>query len=192
MTRPLLDEPTLMQRILDHIDRRTTDLGDEIWREPVDNYTSAERLGAEIDRIFRRVPTPFCPSAALPGAGALVARDTALKPILVVRGTDGVVRAFRNACRHRSVQLAGGAGCRKAFSCRYHGWTYGLDGKLVGIPDEHGFPGLDKAQHGLVPVTAVEHGGMIFVTQDGVADQDTDVKSLPALFGRDLRLHTTT
>ena len=84
-----------------------------------------------------------------------------------IRGSDGVVRAFRNACRHRGVQVVDGSGCKKALTCRYHGWTYGLDGALRGIPDEHGFPGLDKSTHGLKPVATVEQGGMVFVAQDG-------------------------
>ena len=74
---------------------------------------------------------PFCPSAALPEAGSYVARIAAGIPLLVVRGDDGRVRAFRNACRHRGMRLADGAGCAKAFVCGYHGWTYRLDGTLA-------------------------------------------------------------
>ena len=81
--------------------------------------------------MFRRTLTPFCPSAALAEIGAYVARDAALTPVVAIRGADGVARAFRNACRHRGVQLVDGAGCRKALTCRYHGWTYGLDGRLL-------------------------------------------------------------
>jgi len=61
-------------------------------------------------------------------------------------------------------------GCANAFVCGYHGWTYGLDGRLRFIPDEEGFPGLDKARHGLSPVRADERGGLVFVTQEQAHD----------------------
>ena len=134
--------------------------GQEVWREPVANYRSEQRLAAEIEQILRRSPTPFCPSAALPEAGSYVAREAAGVPIVVVRGTDGEVRAFRNACRHRGMQVASGSGCARAFVCRYHGWTYNLEGRLRHIPHEEGFPGFDKDAHPLVPVAASERLGL--------------------------------
>ena len=126
----LMDDPCVAQRILDHIKHGTTDLGQTVWHEPVDNYRSNERLAAELELAFRRSPTPFCPSAALPNAGSFVARDAAGTPILLVRAKDGRVGAFRNACRHRGTQLANGSGCAKAFVCPYHGWTYDLAGRI--------------------------------------------------------------
>src|SRR5215470_13343987 len=113
----LMDDQCVAQRILDHIEHGTTDLGQDIWREPVDNYRSPERLDAEVALVFRRSPTPFCPSAALPDVGSYVARDAAGTPLLAVRVDDGTVRVFRNACRHRGAQLANGAGCAKSFVC---------------------------------------------------------------------------
>jgi nitrite reductase/ring-hydroxylating ferredoxin subunit len=135
-----MDDQSVAQRVLDHIANGTTDVGQEVWREPVANYQSKGRLAAEIERILRRSPAAFCPSAALPEAGSYVAREAAGTPIVVVRGSDGKVRAFRNACRHRGMQVASGAGCARAFVCRYHGWTYNLEGRLRHIPHEEGFP----------------------------------------------------
>jgi len=178
----LADDRSVAQRILDHIDNRTTDLGDETWREPVEHYLSSQRFAAEIEQVLRRVPTPFCPSAALPDAGSYLARDAALTPILAVRGSDGRVRAFRNSCRHRGTMLAEGAGCEKAFVCRYHGWTYGLDGGLRHVPHEHGFPGLDKSTRGLVPVETVERNGFVFVTQRPSPSSSADLQVIPELF----------
>ena len=165
-TTPLADDATVVQRILDHIDNKTTDLSESSWREPVENYRSPARFAAEREMVLRRLPIPFCPSAALTEPGAYVARDAAQTPILAVRGNDGEVRAFRNACRHRGTQLASGSGCEKAFVCPYHGWTYGLDGALRHVPHEHGFLGLDKGARGLVPVACVERNGVVFVSQD--------------------------
>ena len=156
----------LLDHILNHIDNGTTDLGDEDWFEPVENYTSPLRFDAE-RRLMRRLPIPFCPVAALPNAGSYVARASAGVPLVVVRGLDGSIRAFRNACRHRGMQLADGSGCTKILRCNYHGWAYRLDGRLEYVPHEHGFPELDKNSNGLVPVHEVEiRSGLVFVTQD--------------------------
>jgi phenylpropionate dioxygenase-like ring-hydroxylating dioxygenase large terminal subunit len=187
----LLDEPAIAQRVLDHIDHKTTDLSTACWREPVANYRSETRLGAELERVFRRVPTPFCPSAALPEVGSYVARDAAGTPILAVRGDDGVVRAFRNACRHRGAQLACGVGQEKGFVCRYHGWTYGLDGALRHVPHAEGFPGLNKSTRGLVAVDAVERGGLVHVTQDPGNGGD-GLDSAPDVLPPDFRVISTT
>ena len=161
----LLSDDEVIERIFHHIDNKSTDSGDQVWREPVESYLSEERFQAEIE-LLRQLPVPFCPSAALPKAGSYVARTAALTPLLVVRGDDGVVRAFRNACRHRGMPVAEGSGCARAFNCPYHAWSYGLDGQLKFIPGADGFPDLDKAGHGLVPVKAEEKHGVVFITQD--------------------------
>jgi phenylpropionate dioxygenase-like ring-hydroxylating dioxygenase large terminal subunit len=178
-----MDDQAVAQRVLDHIAHGTTDLGREVWREPVENYRSPARLAAEIERVLRRAATPFCPSAALAEPGAYVAREAAGTPIMVVRGADGAVRAFRNACRHRGMELTAGTGCAQAFVCRYHGWTYALDGRLDYIPQEHGFPGLDKRRHGLVPLAAAERLGLVFVTQEEPAIADESLATLSRLIG---------
>ncbi len=192
-----MDDQSVAQRVLDHIANGTTDVGDEVWREPVANYRSAERLVREIETVLRRTPTPFCPSAALPEPGSYIAREAAGVPLVVVRGNDGKVRAFRNACRHRGMQVASGSGCSRAFVCRYHGWTYNLDGELRHIPHEDGFPGFDKAAHPLMPVRASERLGLVFVTQEeptsegDKTDHDTPGE-IDRLIGPDQRLFATT
>ncbi|MEL0161836.1 MAG: Rieske (2Fe-2S) protein, partial [Halieaceae bacterium] len=165
----LLDEGALAERIFQHIDAATTDLGESVWREPVSHYLSHERFEAEC-AVIRRHPTPFCPSAALPQQGSYLARVAAGNPIVVSRDDVGTVRAFINACRHRGMQVAEGSGCAKVFSCPYHGWTYGLDGTLKGIPGQAGFPALDRDQHRLVEISAIERGGIIYVQQEGEID----------------------
>lgn len=165
----LLNDQQAIERIFTHIDEGTTDLGDTIWREPVEHYYSQQRFEAEI-ALLRRLPVPFCPSAALPQNGSYIARKAAGTPLLVARGTDGHVRAFINACRHRGMQVASGSGSSRAFSCPYHGWTYRLDGQLKGIPGRAGFSDLDPEQHGLVEVSAFEKGGIVYVSQEGPID----------------------
>ena len=187
----LMDDQCVAQRILDHIEHGTTDLGQTIWREPVDNYRSRERVAAEVELVFRRSPTPFCPSAALLDAGSYVARVAAGTPLIAVRAHDGTVRAFRNACRHRGAQLAAGSGCTRAFVCPYHGWTYNLEGRLRGVPHEYGFPGLDKELHGLVPVCVRERFGLVFITQQEPPVSDESLDQLPELIASEQRLLAT-
>lgn len=187
----LLDDQLVVQRVLDHIDKQTTDLGDQVWREPVENYLSHERFAAEME-LLRRYLIPFCPSAALPENGSYIARDAAGTSILAVRGSDGVVRAFRNACRHRGMQLADKSGCQKGFVCRYHGWTYGLDGRLRHVPHEYGFPVLDQDTRGLAPLPASEQQGLVFVSQRDAAPPDANLESLPLMVSSRHKLRRTT
>ena len=178
------NDAELLDHILNHIDNGTTDLGDEEWFEPVDHYASQTRFDAE-RRLMRRLPIPFCPVAALPEPGSYVARHSAGVPIVVVRDMQGTIRAFRNACRHRGMQLAEGSGCAKIFRCNYHGWAYRLDGRLEYVPHEHGFPDLDKDSNGLVPVHSVDvQSGLVFVTQDEPIGLGA-LESLPALLSAD-------
>lgn len=162
----LLNERQTIDRIFTHIDAGTTDLGDTVWREPVENYHSQQRFDAEI-ALLRRRPVPFCPSAALPDNGSYIARKAAGTPLVVVRGRDRVVRAFINACRHRGMQVASGSGCSRAFICPYHAWTYDLEGKLKAIRGKEAFPDLNIEEHGLVQVSAQEKGGVVYVMQEG-------------------------
>jgi phenylpropionate dioxygenase-like ring-hydroxylating dioxygenase large terminal subunit len=176
----LLDDAAVVARLLQHIDNGSTDVAEGTWREPVANYRSPERYAAEL-ALLRRGPVPFCPSAALPEPGSFLARDAAGTPILAVRDADGRARAFRNACRHRGAKVANGAGCEKAFVCRYHGWTYGLDGALLHVPHAHGFPGLEQETRGLVPLPTVEQNGLVFVTQEPARPDALPLDALPPL-----------
>jgi phenylpropionate dioxygenase-like ring-hydroxylating dioxygenase large terminal subunit len=178
----LLDDRGMAQRILDHIEAKTTDLSEGLWREPVANYRCEARLRQELERVLRRQPVPFCPSAALPEPGSYLAREAAGTPLFAVRGADRRVRVFRNACRHRGMQVASGSGCAAAFSCRYHGWTYGQDGSLRHVPHEHGFPGLEPGRRALAPVHAAEERqGMVWVTQDPGGEVAAAADDLPEL-----------
>ena len=180
----MLSDNEVIQRVLDHISNRTTDMGETVWREPVDNYRSAERFALEME-LFKRLPMVFCPSAALPGVGDYVARSVAGVPLLAVRGSDGVVRTFHNACRHRGMMLAEGEGnAGGGFTCPYHAWAYGLDGRLRNIAGTAGFPGIDPREHGLTPVTTEERGGLVFVTQKPAVSRGA-LEQLPDLIAAD-------
>lgn len=167
----LLSDQAVFERVFNHIDNNTTDLGETVWREPAENYYSQQRFDDEI-ALLKRIPVAYCPSAALLDKGSFVARSAAGTPLVVVRGLDGEVRAFINACRHRGMQVAKGSGCSRAFVCPYHAWTYNLEGELKNIPGREGFPGIDPEQHGLVQVSAREKGGIVYVMQQGEITED--------------------
>jgi len=80
-----------------------------------------------------------------------------------VRGRDRRVRVFRNACRHRGLALVEGPGCAHALVCRYHGWTYRLDGSLAHVPHQEAFPDLDMPARGLVEVGSHEVNGLVVI-----------------------------
>lgn len=187
----LLTDDQIVDRVLQHAANKTTDTGDSFWREPVENYRSAARLTDEIERVLRGTFAAYCPSAALPESGSFVARDAGGKPIVAVRGTDGVVRAFQNVCRHRGMRIAQDQGRGNAFVCAYHGWTYDLQGCLRNVPHESGFPGLDKTRHGLAQLAAIERRGVVFIDQSGTAPRD-ELEELPELIDSNWKLHAIT
>jgi phenylpropionate dioxygenase-like ring-hydroxylating dioxygenase large terminal subunit len=168
----LLDKNEVIDRVFAHIDNGTTDLGTAQWHEPVDNYTNESRYEKEIE-LLRQRPVVFCPSAAIPDAGSFISRTAAGTPLLVVRDNDLKVRAFINACRHRGMKVASGQGCKRTFSCPYHGWTYNLDGSLRGVPGEEAFPDLEKETAGLKELFAIERGGLVYVQQEGTPRLET-------------------
>ena len=151
----------IVRRILAHIDAGTTDEGDA-WREPVENYLSPSRFAEEL-RMLRTMPSVFVPSATIPNPGDHVERTVFGVPLFAVRGRDHRARVFRNACRHRGFALVEGAGCSQALVCRYHGWTYRLDGSLSHVPHADAFPDLDMSTRGLVEVESHEVDGLIVI-----------------------------
>jgi choline monooxygenase len=155
------EDVEIVRRILAHIDAGTTDEGD-VWREPVQNYLDPTRFTRELN-MLRSFPSVFLPSAAIPNAGDHAERVTFGVPLFAVRGRDGRARVFRNSCRHRGMALVEGPGCSHALVCRYHGWTYRLDGSLSHVPHADAFPDLDMATRGLVEVDSREVDGLIVI-----------------------------
>ena len=183
----LIADTQVIERILAHIDNKTTDMGETTWREPTDNYQSEKRFEQE-SALLSKIPLLFCPSAAIPEYGSYTARDVQGIPLFVVRDKNGEAKAFRNACRHRGVKIASGTGRKTAFVCPYHAWTYGTDGALKVIPHEHGFPQINKCEKSLVPVKTIETQGLIFVCFEKNEHIDT-MTNLPELVPKSYRLY---
>ena len=160
-TVSVADDAEIVRRILAHIDAGTTDEGDA-WREPVENYLNQTRFTAELE-MLRSFPSVYLPSAAIHNPGDHAERVTFGVPLFAVRGRDGRARVFRNSCRHRGMALVEGPGCAHALVCRYHGWTYRLDGSLSHVPHADAFPDLDIPTRGLVEVDSREVDGLIVI-----------------------------
>lgn len=164
-----LDDAGLADRLLAHIANGTTDLAPATWREPTANYRDEQRLADEVE-VLRRLPVPFCPSAAIATPASYFARTAAGRELVAVRDREGTVRVFKNACRHRGTALTSGCGSAGTLACPYHGWVYRLDGQLRHVPNSEGFPDLNWADSGLVEVPSAEIGGFVVVDQDGTSD----------------------
>jgi choline monooxygenase len=134
-------------------------------------YLDPAVLERELETIFARTWQYAGHVADLPEAGSYLTAVAGDQPVLVLRGEDGEIRAFRNVCRHRGSQLLTGTGrCKKAIRCRYHGWTYdATDGRLLGVPEHRTFTGLDKSTLGLMPARVSSLAGLLFVNLDAEA-----------------------
>ena len=178
----------LIHQIFDAIDRGTPPMAERFTRNDTSAYTSSERAARERDVLFRHHPIVGGFSSQIPNPGDYLTEDLAPVPILVARNTAGELRAFVNICRHRGAKLASGCGhIAKLFSCPYHAWSYDTDGRLVAIPDDYGFEGLDRAASGLVALPVAEKYGLIFVTPTPADNNNTiDIDSMLAGLGEDI------
>ena len=132
---------------------------------PAWHYTAPARFEAERAGVFARLPQVVAADAELAAPGACLSIELAGVPLLVVRGGDGVVRGFRNACRHRGtrlVPLADAPCATKAFVCPYHAWTYDLAGKLLHVPHAETFQGRGAGRDALVPVPVAVRDGLVW------------------------------
>ncbi len=101
------------------------------------------------------------------GPGQFVTANVAGEPIVVVRGNDGVLRGFYNVCRHHAAAVVTEpCGQASILHCPYHGWNYGLDGSLKGMPEFDGVRNFERQQNGLAPVKAETWEKFVFVNLD--------------------------
>lgn len=95
--------------------------------------------------------------------------ELAGEPVVVVRDKEGMLRAFSNVCRHRAGPIAQGSGCKNVLRCGYHGWTYALDGRLIGTPDVEGVEFFDRSMMGMLQLRVDTWEQFIFVNFDAQA-----------------------
>jgi len=128
-------------------------------------YFSQELFELECETLFKTHWQFVCHVNEAADIGAYVTFDVAGERALVIRGHDGILRAFHNLCRHRGSRIVPDARgvCNKAMVCPYHGWAYNLDGGLRGIANRDTFPPMQAEKWGLKPLEMEIWNGLVFI-----------------------------
>jgi carnitine monooxygenase subunit len=170
------------RRGIEHHRAGTVPLEPDVVRVPTSAYCDTGRWELEMQRIFKRVPLAVAFSGELRSPGAYRALTVLDTPVLVVRGTDGIARAFANICSHRGAMVVEeGNGQARRFTCPYHAWNYDTSGALVGLRDADVFGTIDRSCLGLTKLPAAERAGLVWVTL--APDSRVDIDAF--LFGFD-------
>ena len=166
--------PSHGQRALaDALARGEAAMGKAIEAVPAAVYTDPDRYLAEQQALFHKLPLLLAPSALVPSLNQAVAHDGYGTPLILSRDGQGEAHVLANVCRHRGTRLletSDEAMPAARIVCPYHAWTYSSDGALIGLPRADCFPGLDKAEHGLMAFKDYECGGLIWFSRDGQED----------------------
>ncbi|KAL4894682.1 Rieske [2Fe-2S] iron-sulfur domain-containing protein [Aspergillus ambiguus] len=135
---------------------------------PASWYTSLEIFELERRAIFSKTWLLTTHSIRLENPGDWLRYDAAGYPFILVKDRQGNINAFHNVCRHRAFPVVTEErGTSRIFSCKYHGWSYGLNGKLAKAPGYQDLEGFDKSKNGLLPIHVhVDNNGFIWVNLD--------------------------
>ena len=155
-------------------------------------YTSPEFFEFERRAIFQREWLCVGRADQLAEPGDFRCVTIAGEPLIAVRDTDGELRVMSAVCRHRGMVLAEGSGNCRRFTCPYHHWSYGLDGKLLGTPAMDRAVGFDPAEHGLVELKTELWQGFVMANFDpGAAPFGPTMAKIDAML-ENYGLETTT
>jgi choline monooxygenase len=153
---------------------------------PARLYNDPVYLELERERVFAHSWQLVGRAEQLREHGQFLTADVGTESIVVVRDGE-TLRGFHNVCLHRAGPVATGCGRRKTLQCRYHGWTYGLDGALRHAPEMEGVERFHADEMHLVPVAVAAWGPLVFANLDGKAppllEVLEDVPARVALFG---------
>ncbi|RYO75802.1 hypothetical protein DL766_000187 [Monosporascus sp. MC13-8B] len=135
---------------------------------PASWYTSQEMYELERRAIFSRKWLLTTHKHRLSASGDWLRYDVAGFQFIICRDREGNINAFHNVCRHRAFPVVTKEeGNSFVFSCKYHGWSYGLNGKLAKAPEYQELEGFDKSKNGLLPIHVhVDGKGFIWVNLD--------------------------
>jgi choline monooxygenase len=133
---------------------------------PSDWYVNPAILERENEKVFSRSWQLIGRAEQVRSPGDYFTTAVAGEPVIVVRGADEKLRAFSNVCRHRAGPVAEGAGKRKAFQCGYHGWTYSLEGRVIGTPEFDGVECFSKETTCLPSFKIDTWSGLVFINLD--------------------------
>ena len=151
-----------LQQILDSYDDRASLA--EAYTIPAPWYVDARIAELERQAVFSTTWQVIGRTDQVEKPGHFVTATVAGEPIVAVRGNDGVLRAFYNVCRHHAAAVVTEpCGQASLLHCPYHGWNYGLDGSLKGMPEFDGVQNFERKDNGLVPVRVDTWEQFVFV-----------------------------
>jgi phenylpropionate dioxygenase-like ring-hydroxylating dioxygenase large terminal subunit len=137
---------------------------------PAARYTSEAFYKLELEHVFGKSWLAVAREEELSEPGQFLVWRKLGKAVILVRGKDHVIRAFYNTCQHRGAAVTpADHGKSNLLRCQYHSWSYDLTGRLVAIPEEQDFCGIDKTSRGLVPVRCESWGGTVWINMDNQA-----------------------
>ena len=172
----------LADQIRGHLRTGSTDLADEVFRNPTVEYVDPDHLRRELGDLFANAPVVVAHASELALPNDFIAVDVAGVPLLVVRQSDGTVGAFLNVCRHRGSKVTTEpCGHSTVFTCPYHAWSYRPNGDLFHVPHSGDFGAISRENYALVALPAEERHGLVWVTL--TAGRSVDVA---AFLGPDL------
>ena len=144
-------------------------------RTPMSDFTCPQLLAQEQDLFFRNTPLCMGLSSELPEPNTYWADNTTGIPILMVRDGEGHFRAYANVCRHRGSQVVPeGRGSKVRFTCPFHAWTYGIDGRLLSVNKSRHFGDVSSMDLPLIALPSAEMYGTLWVrpSQGDPLDED--------------------
>ena len=134
-------------------------------------YVDTRVADLELENVFSKTWQVIGRTDQIQKAGDFLTFTVAGEPIVAVRGSDGQLRAFYNVCRHHAAAVVTeSCGHAQILHCPYHGWNYGLDGSLKGMPEFEGVKGFDRSANGLVPVKVATWEKFVLVNLDSNAE----------------------
>jgi nitrite reductase/ring-hydroxylating ferredoxin subunit len=171
MKLPKEVQERLVREAVDRLAQNAAPLAPNSIAVSAERYIDRAFFDREMKAVFEKEPIFVGLSSEAPECGGYFTREMPGASVLVVRGKDGRLRAFRNRCRHRGARVAEGAGSARRFVCRYHAWTYGLDGRLVALPDASCFEQIKRNEDGLEELPLIEWAGLLFMLPAGLDEE---------------------
>lgn len=160
----------LSRRLLQRVQTDTSDLAAEAVSESAEVYTDPLRWQEERQKYFLNTPQVIGFAGEVAEKNSYLTAESMGIPIVVTRDGNNTLRAFINACAHRGAKVAEGCGSKKRLTCRFHGWSYALDGKLAGRPADSAFTPAGE-ECNLVELPVSDNAGLVVVGLNPAMEQ---------------------
>ncbi|MEH6550787.1 MAG: aromatic ring-hydroxylating dioxygenase subunit alpha [Pseudomonadales bacterium] len=164
----------LIRRLLEQVESNSTEQCPDVLEEPADFFLNEKRWQQERQQFFIDTPQVVGFAGQIAKPGSYLTTEVMGTPIVITRDEAGLVHAFINACGHRGAQVASGCGERRRLNCIFHGWSYTLDGKLAGRPQENAFdPADERLNLRRLPIN-IDSGLIVVGSRPGISQHTVD------------------